>query len=503
MSSGNAHARAWITGLLSVALIATLGLSFAHRATAQGTQASATVRFVHAIVGGPPVDVLLDGEPIAKNLAYGTATEYAPLPAGDHGIKVVQAGQDQSQPLIDKTIMGGSGAAYNFIIGSQNNAYQAQLLSVDLHAIPVGQSRYRIVQASPDLGDVSIGLGVENNASNGANAAASNTNGGFLADNGYLQVASGTYTLRVFNSSGTSASFTSPSITLTTGKVYDLVVIGANANRSLQVLPLVTSVFEPCSSILNVGTPSDSCVRFIHVSPDVGPVDILIDGGIVVKNISYGAVTRSASLSAADHQVQIFPAGQTTGSPLLDQTITFTAGQAYLFSVLGFHSQGAGGSQGLRLHQDQIDLTPLPTGQARVRLVQAVPGGGQATVTTAQGAALINAVSFGDSSDYVVLNAGSYDLTVKLAQAGSQNPITLNAKNTQFKEGTVYDLFVIGRPQTNSVQVLVLTAPASVRTGAQGTPVSIESPVASPAASEVGAAAVTAISATPASTPAS
>jgi hypothetical protein len=253
--------------------------------------------------------------------------------------------------------------------------------------------------------------------------------------------------------------------------------------------------------VLNVGTPSDACVRFIHVSPDAGPVDILVDGQIVVKNASYGAVTRFTPISAADHKVQVFPAGQDTGSALLDQTFTFTAGQAYQFSVLGFHSQRTGGDQGLRLHQDQIDLTPLPAGQARVRLVHAVPGGGAATVKTAQGTTLIDSTSFDNASDYVVVDAGSYDLTVKLAQSGDQNPITLDAKGTQFKEGTVYDLFVIGRPDANSVQVLVLTAPASVRTGAQGTPVSIASPGPATQASPVGAATVVTIGATPAGTP--
>src|SRR4051794_8562176 len=150
---------AWSVTLLSAVLTCALLLSFAGAARAQDANPAATIRFVNAISGGGPVDVMLDGNPIAQGLAFGTATEYASLPAGDHGIQVMQAGQAQGQPLVDQKVTLDGGAAYNFLIGSQNNQFQAQLLQVNLDAVNVGQARYQIIQASPDLGNVNLQLG--------------------------------------------------------------------------------------------------------------------------------------------------------------------------------------------------------------------------------------------------------------------------------------------------------------------------------------------------------
>src|SRR4051812_38874361 len=74
----------WSAALFSAVLTCVLMLSFSGAAHAQSTNPAATIRFVNAISGGGPVDVILDGSPIAQGLAFGMATEYASLPAGDH-----------------------------------------------------------------------------------------------------------------------------------------------------------------------------------------------------------------------------------------------------------------------------------------------------------------------------------------------------------------------------------------------------------------------------------
>jgi hypothetical protein len=255
------------------------------------------------------------------------------------------------------------------------------------------------------------------------------------------------------------------------------VVLGPVAAQAENATPPAASPIaggaETCGAILNLGAPAAACVRFLHVSPDAGPIDIRVDGNLVVKNLNYGAVTRFALLAAGQHAVQIVPAGQAPDAALLGQSFTFSAGEADQFALLGFRSQGTGG-ENLRLHQDRIDLAPLPAGQARIRLVQAVPGGGEASVTAGSGATLIGPTAFDRASDYVEINAGALDLTFTLAAANGQAPSPLAAKGTQFRPGTVYDLFVIGRP-SGAIQVLVLTAPAATL---EGTPAAVASPAA-------------------------
>jgi len=515
MSRSRTRAPWWIAILLSVALIGAFGAAFPGRSAAQQTQAAGTIRFVHALAGGGPVDVLLDGNPIVKGIAFGTSTEYVSLPPGDHGIKVVQAGQDQSTPYVDQTVTVKSGAAYIFVIGGQTTKIDAQVFSVNLDAVDVGQARYRIIQASSELGDVSVQLGDNANATSGgnvsgaaANAASGNTTGslggsiGYLVDAGYQQAAAGSYTMHVNTASTNQAAFAAPTIMLDSGQVYDLIVVGQSADQSLTILPLVTTVFASCSTLLGVGTQKDACVRFVHVSPDAGAVDVMVDGVAVASKISYGSVTMFTAVANADHQIQVVPTGQPASAAVLDKTMTFSTGQAYQVAVVGLATKDNEDNNNLALHMDAIDLTPLPAGQARVRIIHAVPDAGETTVSTADGTALLDKVTFNNASSYALVNAISYDLKIQVALSGDQGPIVVNAPGTAFTEGMVYDLFLIGRTtDVSSVQLLVVTSQSTVRTGAQGAPIIIGSPAAPAAASPVGSASVTVIANVSAGTP--
>lgn len=507
--------QSWLAVLLVLGLIVGFGGAAPNRVAAQNATPAASLRFVNAIAGGGPIDVMLDNTPIAQGLAFGKATEYASVPPGDHGLRVFEAGKDQGQPLIDQKATVEGGAAYNFIVASQNNQFQAQLLQVNLDAVGVGQARYQIVQASPDLGDTSVVLGDTNG--NNANSSSGNNdtgntattvstnndnaagNGGFLGGGGYQDVAAGTYTLHLVNGDNSELAIQSPSVTLASGKVYDLLIVGQNADQSLSVLPLVTDVFAPCGTQLKVGKPTDACARFIHVSPDAGQVDILIDGTPAAQAISYGTATEFTPLASGDHQIQVVPTGGAAGSAMLDETVTFDAGQAYQFSVTGL-ANGDGDTK-LALHQDQIDLTPLPAGQARLRVINTVVNGGDAT-TTAAGNNLLDTAAYGKATQYALVNAGSLDLSFQIERGNDQAPLTVDAKGTQLKEGSVYDVFLIGNASDQStVQALVLTTQATVRQGAQGTPVTIVSPGPQTQASPVSAASATVVGGSPVGSP--
>jgi len=498
-------ARRWpsLAGLLTLALILPLcGVALTTVGTsAQNANPAATLRFVNAIAGGGPVDVLLDGSPIAQGLAFGTATEYASVPAGDHGIQVMQAGQDQGQPLTDQKETLDGGAAYNLIIGAQNNQYKAQLLQVNLDSVSVGQARYQFIQAAPDLTNLTLQFG-DSSGGNGSTNTGNTTNGSgvgtgdFLAGGGYQEIDAGTYTLHVTNGGDNQPNFTSPTVTLDSGQVYDLVIIGQQSDQSLSILTLITQVLAPCGTQLGVGKPTDACARFIHVSPDAGAVDILIDGTAAAKSTSYGTATEFTALASGDHEIQIVPAGGSASAALIDQTVTFDAGQAYQFAIVGLAAEN--GDNGLKLHQDSIDLSPLPAGQARARLINAVSGGGNASATDSSGNKLFDNVGFNSASDYGVVNAGTVDLTFQVEMSGDQSPISVAGKGTEFKEGMVYDLFLIGNAADKStVQLLVLTTQATVRSGAQSTPVSVVSPVPPTQASPVTAASATVVGGSP------
>jgi hypothetical protein len=166
------------------------------------------------------------------------------------------------------------------------------------------------------------------------------------------------------------------------------------------------------------------------------------------------------------HQIQVTAVGQSTSNALLDQTWGLGPGQAYQVSILGVKS----GGNGLKLMRDELDLTPLPPQQAQVRVIQAVPDANNVTVTSADGAKLLDSKGFGDESSYTVLDAGKVDLTV----TDKDNTTLVKATGQEFKEGMAYDIFVIGKKaDPTTLKLLVLEAPTTVRTGVQGTPLAV------------------------------
>src|SRR4051812_10110579 len=96
-------------GLLTVLLIISIVTAsrapsvYAQQATPAVTGIpDATVRVVHASPDAPVVNVLIDGQPIAQDLSFGTATKYAPMSPGNHRAQIVPANGDA--PIIDQTV---------------------------------------------------------------------------------------------------------------------------------------------------------------------------------------------------------------------------------------------------------------------------------------------------------------------------------------------------------------------------------------------------------------
>jgi hypothetical protein len=471
---------AFLPVALSLILATLLASPTVKFALAQGDASpAATVRFVHVYSGGGPVDIYVDNNLAVRQLAFGTATEYATMPDGDRHIQVVATGEDPSAALIDTTISVDNGSAYNILIGGQQDQLDARSYEVNLDDIDPGRARIRFIQAAPDTGNVDIELAALSNIEEPATVGNGTGNGttgfspvsglGFNDSSDYQTVIAGTYDIVVRGTDNDEELVRAPSIDLTSGNVYDVVVLGQLSSNNLTLLPLITPVGKPCGEVFGIGQATSACARFIHTSPDAGELDIYVNGTRVVTAISYGTVTQFTTLGTDEQRIQIVPAGQPVANAWLDEKVDPDAGRAYQFSILGIAQQDDNNDNDFRLHQDQLDLTSLPPGQARVRMIHAVPDAGEVSPTLTGGADVFDNVSFDDATHYATVDAGTYDLAV----TGDNDQILVTGSGVEFKEGTVYDVFVIGLVGDQSVQLLIATAPAEVRMGAQGTPLAV------------------------------
>ena len=64
---------------------------------------------------------------------------------------------------------------------------------------------------------------------------------------------------------------------------------------------------------LSTPTPSGNArVRFIHISPDASPVDVAVDGSVVIESIGFSDATEFVPYPAGIHTLEVRQAGSST-----------------------------------------------------------------------------------------------------------------------------------------------------------------------------------------------
>src|SRR5258708_33177857 len=102
----------------------------------------------------------------------------------------------------------------------------------------------------------------------------------------------------------------------------------------LVLLPLFATQAPPASA------ESASFVRLVNASPDVGTVDIFVDGAKFLSNAQYGSVTDYLQLPAGHHRVRVALVGKGIGASVIVQALSVQAGTAYTVAAIGTKSTG-------------------------------------------------------------------------------------------------------------------------------------------------------------------
>jgi hypothetical protein len=163
--------------------------------------------------------------------------------------------------------------------------------------------------------------------------------------------------------------------------------------------------------------------------------------------------------------VRAVAAGGPIEEAILDEGLDFDPGQAYEIVFTG-----TGDDLGLLI--TGTDLRPVADGQARLRVIHASPDAGAVNIgLTGQDENLYEGIDFGATTNYIIVDAGDYPIEVR--PGGDDMTAALQADAT-IEEGIVYDLVALGRPDDRTLTLLVLTAPAEIRTGAIATPQAVD-----------------------------
>jgi hypothetical protein len=173
-------------------------------------------------------------------------------------------------------------------------------------------ARLRVLHASPDAPNVDVYVDGSKVLSNVPYPTAS----------AYLTVAAGAHEIKV-NATGTTTTVIDVKPNLASGGAYT--AIAANFVANIQAL-LATDETSAAPA-------GQARVRVIHAAPDAGPVDILVNGAVVLSNVSFGAISSYLTLPAGSYNVQVNAAG--TSNTAIQATLAVSAGANYSAVAIG------------------------------------------------------------------------------------------------------------------------------------------------------------------------
>ncbi len=136
-----------------LALLVLLGTQ-ATRASAAATPAY--IRVIHASPAVGTADVFVDGNLLLSSFAFGSVTDYVPLPAGPHKVQIALVGKGIGASVITQTLAVQPGLVYTAAaIGSQATGLSIEVF-IDNNFIATGQAKTRIYNLSPDAGSFNV-----------------------------------------------------------------------------------------------------------------------------------------------------------------------------------------------------------------------------------------------------------------------------------------------------------------------------------------------------------
>jgi hypothetical protein len=180
----------------------------------------ALVRIVNAVPTGPTFDLYTDDKKVFAAVAFKTVTPYQEIPDEHHSFRLRPAGQDSAQPVVEEgeTLTGGK--HYTLIVmPDTNDKIKLQVVNDNLVPPPADKAEVRVIQASPDAGEVDVV------AKQGNKKLFSGVNAG--SDTRYTDLEPMNSTLEIRPEGKDNALASMPNTKFDKGKIYTIVVAGS------------------------------------------------------------------------------------------------------------------------------------------------------------------------------------------------------------------------------------------------------------------------------------
>ncbi|MDX1991559.1 MAG: DUF4397 domain-containing protein [bacterium] len=390
---------------VSAALLLALGLFIT---SAQDEPTDGVARFVHVVPGVEPIDVFVNGTLTVTNLAFGEATGYINLPAGEHTVTVRQVGQPTT--LWEQTITVDGTKPTTWIASSLDLPQFAPYQDL-FEPLALGSARFMIIHALEGAPGVDLLAGSDSIITDLQYSQ-------FL---GTIDIPSNVYEIAAL-------------VAGTEDEVIEPIALPLVAGES-QMFILYGTPDEPETMLISAPVPAADeagFVRIVHGAGEAPDVDVYVNEVLIVPALSFGQYTEHLALEAGDYTVELRGAGTT--ETVLEADLTVEAGTAQTIVALE-------AEDGVTVGVFADDISGVTPQEAALSVINTLPGEATVSVTLDE-TALAEELPSGESSSATVIDPVIASPSVTFTIEGASPTVDLDP--VVFYGGVYYNLIALG-----------------------------------------------------------
>jgi hypothetical protein len=405
------------------------------------------LRALHASPDAPPVNIRVNGAQALAGVDYAAGSGFLPVPQRTR-VQVEAIIPGGNAIVIDESLDLEFSTEYTVIAAGTVAAPVAALVvsNPDGQAIAPGSLRLQVVHAAPAAPDVDVYV----TAPDASIASGTPVNGsplGFRENTGRVQVAAGSYRIRVTAAGDASAVvYDSGTVALAAGA--DLMVVAVeNTHPDGPPIQLVALDGTGAATIRDAGTPGS--VVAVHASPDAPAVDILADitGTATIESLglartlAFPQACRIPAVPAGAYALSVTAAGNPQIVAL--QFPLTVEPSAELAAIVTGYLGSTPAIQPLALAGNLRSITT----ESKLRITHASPGtpavdvyllADDTVLTSSSVIPSFAAVGFGANTGVISVAPGVYDVYV--TPAGNKNVVAIAVDDFAVSGGDVLDI---------------------------------------------------------------
>ena len=333
-----------------------------------------------------------DAIPVYQNVDFGQVTNEVVVQPGGYEFLVVNQGDSiDATPVASLQVdIAEDQSIFIIATGTLDNV-SLNIFSDDVNPVPVNTARLQVINLTTAIPEFGV---VGPNDVRLVDVAP-------YASSVSTQIPGGLYNLRLVNPDQPDGQIGRAEVNAPSGNLATLVVYGTERQQWVW---------------FTEGLQQVAVVRMVHASPEVGPIDIYLNGELMLSNFSYLNTTDYLTIEPNHYALAVYPAGAETsedgtGAIWIDQ-LNIT-GDSLAFTMVAM------GTENFRVNVYADNLELIPGGQARVRFVNAVRNVEQVSfINAANAGTLAGGLFFGEGSDNLNLDANTRTFNVNQTGVG-------------------------------------------------------------------------------------